>query len=250
MESGPPPTDRPGDGDQSEAPPPGGPPGPPPVGPQAPGPGGPQAPAPGPQAPQFPAPPARFSLPTDSPEEPAALRYGGPTPPGGWQAPLSDPRSAWAGRPLASWGSRVAASLLDWLIVTVPLFAVGVVVAIIAASGSGVGAVVFFVIAGLAVLAAALLYAPLLMGRQGPHNGQTWGKQIIGIAVIRNAGQPVDVGFAFLREFVVKGLLFGGLGSLLFYIPTLLDVLWPLWDDENRCLHDMVVSTHVVRVGD
>ena len=27
---------------------------------------------------------------------------------------------------------------------------------------------------------------------------------------------------------------------------TLIDYLWPLWDGENRCLHDMVVSTHVV----
>jgi uncharacterized RDD family membrane protein YckC len=170
-------------------------------------------------------------------------------PPGGWQAPLSQSHSAWAGRPLASWGSRVAAALLDWLIVTVPLVAVGIVGGIIAASVSSVGAVVILVIGGLAVLAAALLYAPLLMSRQGSHNGQTWGKQIIGIAVVRDGGQSVDVGFAVLREFVVKGLLFGGLGSLLFYIPTLLDYLWPLWDGENRCLHDMVVSTHVVRVA-
>jgi hypothetical protein len=27
----------------------------------------------------------------------------------------------------------------------------------------------------------------------------------------------------------------------------LLDVLWPLWDDQDRALHDMVVSTHVIR---
>ena len=32
-----------------------------------------------------------------------------------------------------------------------------------------------------------------------------------------------------------------------FFIPTLLDWLWPLWDDENRALHDMLVSSHVVR---
>ena len=52
---------------------------------------------------------------------------------------------------------------------------------------------------------------------------------------------------AFLREFVVKSLLFGFVGGFFFSIPTLLDCLWPLWDDSDRCLHDMVVTTHVVR---
>jgi uncharacterized RDD family membrane protein YckC len=104
-------------------------------------------------------------------------------------------------------------------------------------------AVVVFVAYGIA----ALFYAPVLMARGGERNGQTWGKQIVGITVVRNEGQTVSMGFAFLREFVVKNLLFGWVGSFLLYIPTLLDYLWPLWDDENRCLHDMIVSTHVVR---
>ncbi len=167
-------------------------------------------------------------------------------PPGGWQAPLASPQAAWAGQPLASWGSRVGATLLDWLIVAVPIIAIGAIVAVIAASGSGVGAVVFLVIGGLGYLLAALFYAPVLMARPGARNGQTWGKQIVGIAVIRDAGQPIELGYGFLREFVVKGLLFGTVGGS-FFFPWLLDYLWPLWDDTNRCLHDMVVSSHVVK---
>jgi uncharacterized RDD family membrane protein YckC len=31
-------------------------------------------------------------------------------------------------------------------------------------------------------------------------------------------------------------------------LPWLLDNLWPLWDGENRAIHDMIVSTHVVKV--
>ena len=27
---------------------------------------------------------------------------------------------------------------------------------------------------------------------------------------------------------------------------SLLDALWPLWDDEHRAIHDMVVGTRVV----
>ena len=85
------------------------------------------------------------------------------------------------------------------------------------------------------------------MARDGAHNGQTWGKQIVGIRVVRDSGESVGFGFASLREVVVKGLLFGIGSSIIPIIPTLLDLLWPLWDDENRALHDMIVSSHVVK---
>ena len=52
-------------------------------------------------------------------------------------------------------------------------------------------------------------------------------------------------GFAVLREVVIKGLLFGIVGSITGGIAPLLDVLWPLWDEENRALHDFVVDTRV-----
>ena len=69
----------------------------------------------------------------------------------------------------------------------------------------------------------------------------------MGIRVIRDRGEPMDYGWALLRQFVVIVLLFGVLGSVFFSIPILLDYLWPLWDESNRALHDMIVSTHVVR---
>nr|AIA12563.1 RDD family [uncultured bacterium] len=115
------------------------------------------------------------------------------------------------------------------------------------AFSSDIGAITLGVFSGIAYLAAIFLYAPLLMAREGGGNGQTWGKQIVGISAVRDVGQPFDFGNAFLREFVIKGLLFGTVGGWFFGIPTLLDYLWPLWDDENRCLHDMVAKTHVVR---
>ena len=170
-------------------------------------------------------------------------------PPGGWQAPLSHPQSPWAGRPLASWGSRVAATLLDGLILLVPVIVLTVLVTAVILAGSSVGGILLAAISFGAYLLALLFYAPVLMARSGSSNGQTWGKQILGITVVRDSGQPIDFGFAFLRAFVVQGLIIYGLGSFLAFIPTLLDYLWPLWDGQNRCLHDMIVSTHVVRVS-
>jgi uncharacterized RDD family membrane protein YckC len=169
----------------------------------------------------------------------------GETPSGGWDQPIPTAQG-WEGRPLASWGSRVGATLLDMLILTVPI-AVVIVLIVVVAFSSDLGAIALGIFLGLAYLVAAFLYAPVLMSRSGGGNGQTWGKQIVGIRAVRDAGAPFDFGNAFLREFVIKGLLFGTVGGWFLGIPTLLDYLWPLWDDENRCLHDMVAKTHVVR---
>jgi uncharacterized RDD family membrane protein YckC len=186
------------------------------------------------------------STPPEGPQAPYAPIPDGPeTPPSGWQQPIAAP-SGWEGKQLASWGSRVGATLLDWLILLIPVTLLIVLVVVVALS-SDVGGIVTAILSSLLYLVAVLFYAPLLMGRQGAHNGQTWGKQIVGIRVVRDSGQPVDIGFAFVREFVVKGLLFGFVGSFFFSIPTLIDYLWPLWDDQNRALHDMVVTTHVVK---
>jgi uncharacterized RDD family membrane protein YckC len=45
---------------------------------------------------------------------------------------------------------------------------------------------------------------------------------------------------------IASGLTFfllgvGGIG------PYLADYLWPLWDDQNRAVHDMIAETRVIR---
>ena len=57
----------------------------------------------------------------------------------------------------------------------------------------------------------------------------------------------MSFGWAALREIVIKGFLVGVASSIIPFIPWFLDFFWPLWDDENRALHDMIVSTHVVQ---
>ena len=60
-----------------------------------------------PEGPQAPPP-----LPLAPPYEPMAA---GATPAGGRDRPIPGAQG-WEGRPLASWGSRVGATLIDWLI--------------------------------------------------------------------------------------------------------------------------------------
>jgi uncharacterized RDD family membrane protein YckC len=90
----------------------------------------------------------------------------------------------------------------------------------------------------------ALLYAPALMART---NGKTLGRMATGIRVVRADRQPMTFGFAMLREVAVKALLFGFAATLTGGLSTLADVLWPLWDEENRALHDFVVDTRTIR---
>ena len=107
-------------------------------------------------------------------------------------------------------------------------------------------------VAGALLLLAAFVWdyfllAPLFMMRDGDRNGQSPGKQMVGIRVVREDGQPITFGSALLREVVVKMLLFETVGSLIFLLPTALNYLWPLWDEQDRALHDMIVSTRVVQ---
>jgi uncharacterized RDD family membrane protein YckC len=144
----------------------------------------------------------------------------------------------------------VGAALLDGLILTVAIFVIGglfaglIVLGFAAADAIGI---ILIVVAVPIVIAVAFLYAPYFMQREGAQNGQSLGKQIVNIRVIRDTRQPFDWGSAALREIAIKGLLFGIAGSLTAGLAQLLDYLWPLWDDDNQALHDKVASTYVVR---
>ena len=117
----------------------------------------------------------------------------------------------------ASQGRRLGGWALDWLIVTVTL---------------GVGWLIWFLIVA--------------------QRGQTPGKQMLGMYIMREDGSRAGGWYTMLREIVVKILLFGtvisvisgatnGVGGLL-WIPA---ALWCTWDRERQCLWDKVTSTYV-----
>ena len=188
----------------------------------------------------------RGSPPPDRPESPPA--YAGPAPPSGWDQPIAPVTPGWAGRPLASWGSRVGATLIDGLVLLIPIGLVGLLVFGGLDDDPSLWKIFgAFILYLLLVGAVVLLYAPVTMMRRGAANGQTLGKQAVGIRVVRDGGEPVGFGLAAVRDVVVKSLLVWIASTIIPFVPWLLDVCWPLWDDENRALHDMVVSTHVVK---
>ena len=185
--------------------------------------------------------------------EPAAPVPPVAAPPGGIPAAPPAPESPAPQCVLADWWQRLAALVLDGLIVGV--LAAVLIVAITAVAGgigflggeeTGLAAVVVGLAFGtLVVSLVALLYAPGLMART---NGRTLGKQALGIRVVRADGQPTTFGWSLVREVVLKQLVFAGvLGLGTGGLAWLLDGLWPLWDGERRALHDFPVDSRVVR---
>jgi len=189
-----------------------------------------------------------------SPERPSGGPWSGtpgyttPAPPGAGGPQPSVPAEA-GGRPvLSGWWRRVGAQLIDGTIIFVgALIILGILGALglsVDSNGGAVALIVAALIAVFAITVVAFLYAPILMSRT---NGQTLGRMALGIRVIRADGGPMTFWFAMLREVVVKALLVGVISSATFGLASLLDALWPLWDEENRALHDLVVNTRVIR---
>jgi len=149
---------------------------------------------------------------------------------------------------LAGWWSRVGAAIIDGLIigaVAIALLAIFGVGFASTDSDSGFGALLAAsVVTTLAFTVAALIYAPVMMAKT---NGKTLGRMAVGNRVVRANGQPMTLGWAMLREVAVKFLLVGLANSVTFGLAGLLDVLWPLWDEENRALHDFVVDTRTIK---
>jgi uncharacterized RDD family membrane protein YckC len=142
-------------------------------------------------------------------------------------------RPVGAERAYASWGSRVGAYLLDVLIIVVPL-----VVVIIVGAAADLWALVL--IAYLATIVVPFVYFTYFHGEP---RGQTPGKRVVGIRVESDeTGQPIGYGRAFGRYAIMAVFSF-------FFLPVIIDYLWPLWDSKNQALHDKAVGSVVVRAS-
>ena len=161
---------------------------------------------------------------------------GGPQPYGQVQ-PYGYGYAPAGGGDFASWISRVGASLLDGLISGLPIL-IGYIVlfASIDTTTDDVSP-----IGGIAVALGFVASLALSIWNQGYKQGttgQSIGKRVLGIKVVgQKTGQPVGFGKGLLR------LLLHGI----FNNACFLNVLWPLWDDQNRTWTDMVVETYVVQ---
>jgi uncharacterized RDD family membrane protein YckC len=148
--------------------------------------------------------------------------------------PSSDPWSGGAapvGPPLASWGQRVGAYLVDTLI------GIGIVLAgfLLSAIGGAVSDAlgVFFLVVGYI---AQIVFLFWNLVRQGK-TGQTIGKGVLNIRLVRLDGiNPPGAGLSIGRAFL----------HIVDALPCYLGFLWPLWDDKRQTFADKILNTVVV----
>ena len=137
---------------------------------------------------------------------------------------------------LAPWARRLAAIVVDDLIVVAPA-AIGVILIYAGVEGAGFAVGLVFLLFGLTIGQA--LYFTILNGNE---RGQTYGKRALAIRVIdAQEGGPIGYGRSLARwgvPFVV---------NLIFGFFSLIDNLWPLWDARNQALHDKFANSIVVR---
>jgi uncharacterized RDD family membrane protein YckC len=132
--------------------------------------------------------------------------------------------------PLAGWGSRVGAYLIDSIIATVPYF-IFLVIGAIVGGGARVALIVIGALIGLGIQ----IYNRWIMAGR---TGQSWGRSALGIRLIsEQTGQPIGGGMAFVRD------LAHFVDSLICYIGW----LFPLWDSKKQTIADKMVSTLVIK---
>lgn len=173
-----------------------------------------------------------------------------------FQVPAPQPDAGGAAHVLAGWGARFGAHLLDILVrmaIALPICLLGFIIfaddpfsTTNVDPPDGISNVFGIFVSWVIVYwVSALLYAPVAMSYL---DGATVGKKAVGIRVVTEAGVTPTFGQAYLREVLIKGFLITAVGGS-FFVPWLLNYLWPLWDDQSRAGHDFMAKTRVVRAG-
>jgi uncharacterized RDD family membrane protein YckC len=160
------------------------------------------------------------------------------------------------GMPLAGFGDRFLAYLIDVAVTVGVSFVLGIplvigMVAVIAgtssADSSDAGpsiALILLIELGyvLAILAWVYIYHVEMFG----HTGVTWGKRAMKLQIIRtdDPSAPLNRG-VLAKRWAVQNLV-----GIIVPFFSWIDGLWQLWDKPyQQCLHDKAAATIVVKVG-
>ncbi|MEM1332230.1 MAG: RDD family protein [Actinomycetota bacterium] len=214
---------------------------PPPPGAAPPPPPGPPGAPPGTPPPGYGAPPPSFGQ--AAPEGYQSFQpVGGPGPGGTPAAQFGE---------IAGFGARFGGWLLDSLLygLLALVFVIpGVIVAfndidsncvsfddeLLCNGEEGTGILAGLGLIGIGVIVVAVIYLRALA-----RTGQTWGRKIVGIKVIKEQeGTPPGWGKAIGRQ-----LFASFISAQILY----LGYLWAIWDGKKQTWHDKVAGTHVIR---
>lgn len=155
----------------------------------------------------------------------------------GGTPPPPPPPGGGGGLDLAPFSERAIALFIDIALVIAVGIVLNIITMVVGAISDLLGALLSFV---TFVVSVGLSFAIIALGEGGPL-GQTPGKHIRGIKVVKEDGSQLGTGGGVIRW----------LGRILDTIICGLPIgyLWPLFDDERRAWHDLVAGTRVVNGG-
>ncbi|HYL74585.1 MAG TPA: RDD family protein [Bryobacteraceae bacterium] len=144
----------------------------------------------------------------------------------------------------AQWPDRAVGYLIDSLIVGVVMgILYGILGGILAIGASGFGdnfaggmCCVMIVLFPVSTLVVGIFNRVYLVSKRGSSIGQG----VMKLKVVDANGNLLSFGTALLR-------LLAQIGLGLIPLGTVLDLLWPLWDDKRQTLHDKAVSSFVIK---
>ena len=140
--------------------------------------------------------------------------------------------SSFAADEPAEFGQRLGAFLFDLLLFLIVLMLATFVLSSLSKKsivGSNVMLIAFYSIAVLLFIFNFVVLAA--------RAGQTVGKRLVGIRIVRVDGTPTGYGTVFRRHCV---------GYILSSLPLLLGFVWVIWDAKHQGWHDKIAGTTVV----
>ena len=146
----------------------------------------------------------------------------------------------------AQWADRAVGYLIDSLLVGAAMgilyLILGTFLAVIA---GGLGASDQFASGACCMLIILFPISSLLVGFFNrvylvSKRGASIGQGVMKLKVVDANGNLLSIGTALLRLIAQVGIGLVPLG-------TILDLLWPLWDDKRQTLHDKVVGSFVLK---
>lgn len=178
-----------------------------------------------------------------------------PPPPPQWQQPAWQQPLAPNGRPLASFGDRLLAYLIDVaifvaisLVTVVPVMIVGVIlmVAEIERTNSpAIAFIIYFVMVAIITVISLIFTYLYYVEYQLRNGGQTVGKKAMRLWVV-----PVVPTEQLTRLHLLKRWAVSHVVGVFVPFFNYLDGLWQLWDKPlQQCLHDKAAATVVIKVG-
>ena len=127
---------------------------------------------------------------------------------------------------IASAGQRLGAFLVD-----------AVISVLVGIAGSAIGSVISGDLVATNTLASIGYWIVVLI--MVATRGQSPGKMVIGIKIVKTDGRSIGFGTTLLREII---------GKFISSIIILLGYIWILFDGQRQGWHDKIASTYVVKV--